>query len=463
MSETYRVRVQGVKEGFTLEQAVTGLADLFKRPEPEIRKIFAAKRVVIKDHMDLLEARKYHLALEQRGCACLIEPDKVKVVDAPAAVAPSAEAGLVASSSNPNATVILFNSADEPEPASPTTPPVTAPDADSDLTTSTEPVAAKVEAAPPVTPPVVPTASQVKMQLQVEYGEEVDTYAGAEDISAQQTKPDGAVPDVTPAPAVDFDLTTSTESVAAKLESAPPVTPLASPTASQVKVQLQVEYGEEVDTHAGEGGIFALQTKPEGAIPGAAPAVDFDLTTSTEPAVAKVETALPATPPAAPPAVMAEPAASATPPDAPLVLDFELSEPLGRFAAKAEPAPSPPAATSAPLAAPDSSTLKPREPVSLPKTPLQVQSADAGDTAAKKIPGGEVSANTRAARTEAKAAPAPIAGKGEEEAKSRFKTFLEAVFLFISRVFLRRDRRLPAGQKNQEPRQGHGRDGKEIE
>ena len=66
MSETYRVRVLGVKDGFTQEDVVAALATLFGRPSAEIQKIFAAKRVVLKNRMDLMEARKFRLTLEQR-------------------------------------------------------------------------------------------------------------------------------------------------------------------------------------------------------------------------------------------------------------------------------------------------------------------------------------------------------------------------------------------------------------
>jgi ribosomal protein L37AE/L43A len=84
VSETYRVRVLGVKDGFTQESVVAALATLFGRPAAEVQKIFAAKRVVIKNRMDLMEARKFRLTLEQRGCACIVEPDKPAAAVTPA-------------------------------------------------------------------------------------------------------------------------------------------------------------------------------------------------------------------------------------------------------------------------------------------------------------------------------------------------------------------------------------------
>jgi hypothetical protein len=101
VSETYRVRVLGVKDGFVQEGVVAALATLFGRPEAEIQKIFVAKRVVIKNRMDLMEARKFRLTLEQRGCACIVEPDKptVAVPATPTtATAESAPAAEVAAS-----------------------------------------------------------------------------------------------------------------------------------------------------------------------------------------------------------------------------------------------------------------------------------------------------------------------------------------------------------------------------
>jgi hypothetical protein len=86
---TYRVRIKGIKEGFEREQVVAALAILFERPEAEVTKLFLLKKVVIKNGMDLTGAQQYLLALEQRGCACLIEPDKVKPAEVPAPVAES--------------------------------------------------------------------------------------------------------------------------------------------------------------------------------------------------------------------------------------------------------------------------------------------------------------------------------------------------------------------------------------
>lgn len=75
MNKTYRVMIQGVKEGFAVEKAVRELVTLFKKTPEEIRRLLATKGTVVKKGVDRATADKYRDALEQRGCICLIEAE----------------------------------------------------------------------------------------------------------------------------------------------------------------------------------------------------------------------------------------------------------------------------------------------------------------------------------------------------------------------------------------------------
>ncbi len=108
---TYRVRIRGIKDGFAHDQVMAALALLFERPQTEVEKLFRLKKVVLKNGMDLKGAQQYLLALEQRGCACLIEPDKVKPPEAPNAATASDP---MASQS---ATVVMAQRQAAPEPS----------------------------------------------------------------------------------------------------------------------------------------------------------------------------------------------------------------------------------------------------------------------------------------------------------------------------------------------------------
>jgi len=74
MAETYRVKIQGVREGFDREQVVQKLAALFKREPDAVRPVMGGG--VVKQGVDLETAKKYQQVLLQQGCACSIESDK---------------------------------------------------------------------------------------------------------------------------------------------------------------------------------------------------------------------------------------------------------------------------------------------------------------------------------------------------------------------------------------------------
>jgi len=76
MADTYRVKLQGVLEGFDREQVVQKLALLFKREPDVVRPMLGGGGTVVKQGVDLDTARKYQQALLQQGCACAIESEK---------------------------------------------------------------------------------------------------------------------------------------------------------------------------------------------------------------------------------------------------------------------------------------------------------------------------------------------------------------------------------------------------
>lgn len=82
MSKTYRIALDGVKEGFVREFVVGQLATLFKRSAEEVEPLIDARGTVVKKGVDLPTARKYQEALERRGCACSIEAEGVFAADA---------------------------------------------------------------------------------------------------------------------------------------------------------------------------------------------------------------------------------------------------------------------------------------------------------------------------------------------------------------------------------------------
>lgn len=97
MPDTYRVRIQGVRDGFDREQVVQKLSGLFKREPDAVRPMLGGSGTVVKQGVDLETAKKYQQALLQQGCACSIESEKPAPALAPEPEpppAPSAKAGL---------------------------------------------------------------------------------------------------------------------------------------------------------------------------------------------------------------------------------------------------------------------------------------------------------------------------------------------------------------------------------
>jgi hypothetical protein len=82
LSKTYRVVLEGVKQGFAREFVVGELATLFKRSAEQVEPLLDTRGTVVKKGIDLPTARKYQDALERRGCSCSIEAEGVFAADA---------------------------------------------------------------------------------------------------------------------------------------------------------------------------------------------------------------------------------------------------------------------------------------------------------------------------------------------------------------------------------------------
>ncbi len=82
--------------GVAPEQARQHVAQLFKASADQVERMFSGKRVVIRNKLDADTARKYIVAMEKRGCVCVIEqtgvPGTAVDLDAPAAEAPAVSA-----------------------------------------------------------------------------------------------------------------------------------------------------------------------------------------------------------------------------------------------------------------------------------------------------------------------------------------------------------------------------------
>jgi ribosomal protein L40E len=69
------VVIKGAKVGFTEDQVIANLAQLFKATEDQIRPRFMTLNFVVKKAVDLQAAAKYQEVLEQQGCICDVEPE----------------------------------------------------------------------------------------------------------------------------------------------------------------------------------------------------------------------------------------------------------------------------------------------------------------------------------------------------------------------------------------------------
>lgn len=76
-SFTFRVRITGVKEGYTKDHVAARLARLFKRPASDIRSRLDNDAMVVKREVDEDTASKYAAFLEQHGCVCVTEWDSL--------------------------------------------------------------------------------------------------------------------------------------------------------------------------------------------------------------------------------------------------------------------------------------------------------------------------------------------------------------------------------------------------
>lgn len=72
---TYRVIIDGVKEGHTVEHVTARLADIFARTTSQMQALLAAPRAIVKKQIAYAEAQRFQAALERCGCVAVIEPD----------------------------------------------------------------------------------------------------------------------------------------------------------------------------------------------------------------------------------------------------------------------------------------------------------------------------------------------------------------------------------------------------
>jgi len=75
MSATYKVVIQGVKEGQLQDQVVGTLVPLFNRSAEQVRAMLDAPEMLIKRGVDFPTAKKYQEELEKRGCVCVLIPE----------------------------------------------------------------------------------------------------------------------------------------------------------------------------------------------------------------------------------------------------------------------------------------------------------------------------------------------------------------------------------------------------
>lgn len=73
---SYRVIIDGVQEGHTLEHVATRLAELFRRTVDQMHTLLAAPRAIVKKQLDCSHALRFQAALQRAGCIAVIEPDQ---------------------------------------------------------------------------------------------------------------------------------------------------------------------------------------------------------------------------------------------------------------------------------------------------------------------------------------------------------------------------------------------------
>ncbi|GAB2876500.1 hypothetical protein GCM10027277_52390 [Pseudoduganella ginsengisoli] len=72
---SYRVIIDGIQEGHTLEHVAARLAELFRRTVDQMRALLAAPRAIVKKQLDCPHALRFQAALQRAGCIAVIEPD----------------------------------------------------------------------------------------------------------------------------------------------------------------------------------------------------------------------------------------------------------------------------------------------------------------------------------------------------------------------------------------------------
>lgn len=72
---SYRVIIDGLQDGHTLDHVTERLAALFKRTAEQMQKLLAAPRAIIKKQIDYASALQFQQALNGCGCICVIEPE----------------------------------------------------------------------------------------------------------------------------------------------------------------------------------------------------------------------------------------------------------------------------------------------------------------------------------------------------------------------------------------------------
>lgn len=85
---TYSIAIEGVMNGFALDQVVAVLARMVKRDEGQIRVLLATPGTVVKSGVDHGTAEKYRVALSKIGCQCAITPEAGSAAADPLAESP---------------------------------------------------------------------------------------------------------------------------------------------------------------------------------------------------------------------------------------------------------------------------------------------------------------------------------------------------------------------------------------
>jgi len=98
---TYRVVITGVNSGFSHDQVIKGLADLFKIPEDQAKNIVLHGSFTVKKNIDLQTAVKYQAALQSKGAAAVIEDEEA--TQFPTEAEKNKNTGTNVADANPNA------------------------------------------------------------------------------------------------------------------------------------------------------------------------------------------------------------------------------------------------------------------------------------------------------------------------------------------------------------------------